>query len=156
MNPFAVLSAAATALLLACPTGPAAENPGEKGSPAAESVSNLGTVAVGRYKAQVLFQYPEDDGKSYRVDVVMSKPADADPIASERIEVWLLARGGKAASPRERPRKGPLVETQTRGASADAMFLFARDVERKDVVAVVVAVDGEFSTLKVSAAGKTR
>jgi hypothetical protein len=106
----------------------------------------LGTVAVGDYQGMVSLQHPAEDGKSYRVDVVIPKPADSPPIAAERIEVWLLARGGKAVALKERPRPGPLVEAMTRGASADAIFLFD-GAERKDLAAVVV--DGKPTALKI-------
>jgi hypothetical protein len=118
-----------------------------------EKMTNLGTVLVGEYKGQVLFQYPEDDGKSYRVDVAISKPNNTAAINSGRIEVWLLARGSKAVAVKERPRPGSLIEVNSAGTTASATYLFSREVERKDLVGIVVAVDGEPTTLKIPSAG---
>jgi hypothetical protein len=144
MRKFSLRFAGAPALLLlALRAGPAAtaEPP--------ENRARLGTVTVGAYQAEVDFQF-EDDGRHYRVDVAVPKPAREPAVNADRIEVWLLARGGKAVAVKERPRPGPLVEAgNDRGVTADAIFLFQRRAERKDLVAVVVSVDGELTTLKV-------
>ena len=120
-----------------------------------EKMVILGVVTVGEHKGQVLFQYPVYDEKHYRVDVAISKPNSAGPIDSGRIEVWLLARGGKAVAVRERPRPGPLLEVNSAGTTASAIYFFAREVERKDLVGLVMAVDGELTTLKISPAKAT-
>lgn len=109
----------------------------------AETMVNLGTVVVDKYQAQVFFHDPADDAKGYRITVAIAKPWDAPAIKSERIDAWLLARGGKALAVKERPRAGVLVEAGSRGASANAIFLFARTAERGELAAVVVAVDGQ-------------
>lgn len=119
----------------------------------AEKMVTLGIVAMDKYQAQVIFHDPADDGKSYRVTVVIPKPWDAPAIKSERIEVWLLARGGKALAVKDRPRAGALVEAGSRGASANAIFVFDRGVERSELAAVVVAVDGRPKTFPVAPAG---
>jgi hypothetical protein len=122
---------------------------GGESDPKPEQYLALGSLKVGEHMAQVFFQYPEDDGKRYCVDVAISKPVNAPHIESERLEVWLLAKGGKAATLKDRPHKGPLIEVNTRGATADAIFWFERDAARGDLAAVVVSVDGEFQVFKV-------
>ena len=52
-----------------------------------EEMVNLGTVEVGEYQGQILFQYPGDEGKSYRIDVAISKPNGTEPIDSGRFDV---------------------------------------------------------------------
>jgi hypothetical protein len=71
-------------------------------------------------------------------------------IKGERIEVWLLARGRKALAVKERLRDGVLVEAGSRGASANAIFFFDRSVKRRELVAVVVSVDGQPKAFKVA------
>jgi hypothetical protein len=119
----------------------------------AEKMVTLGTVAVDKYQAKVFFHDATDAAKSYRVTVVIAKPWDAPAIKSERIDVWLLARGGRALAIKERPQAGALVEAGSRGASANALFVFDRRVERSELAAVVVAVDGQPKAFPVAPAG---
>jgi hypothetical protein len=119
----------------------------------AEKMATLGTVAVDKYQAQVIFDDRAEGGKSYRVTVVIPKPWDAPSIKGERIDVWLLARGGMAVAVKDRPRGGALVEVGSRGASANALFVFDRAVERGALTAVVVSVDGQPRAFKVPAGG---
>lgn len=114
-----------------------------------EKVVRLGTLAVGEYPGQVLFQYPEDDGKNYRVDVTINKPNNTKPIDSQRLDVWLLARSGKAVRVKERPRAGALIETSSAGSTASAIYIFERSVNRNDLVGVVVSADSELTTFKI-------
>jgi hypothetical protein len=123
-------------------------------TPPSKVDAQLGSVAVGKHAGQVLIRYPAEDGKSYRIDVVISRPADLPPIKAERIDVWLLARGGKAVPLRERPRPGALVESVLgRGASADAIFLFAPAAPYAELSGVVVSVDGQLKTFRLPAGG---
>jgi RNA polymerase sigma-70 factor (ECF subfamily) len=120
----------------------------------ARAATELGAVTVAPYQGRVWFHDPGDEGKSYRVEVIIAKPWDAPGIRSERIAVWLLANGGKALAVKERPRGGDLVEVGSRGATASAVFLFERSVGRDELAAVVVAVDGEPKAFRVSAPSK--
>lgn len=114
-------------------------------------VRQLGTVRIDNHTGQVLFQDPADDGKSYRIDVAISKPWDAPAIKSTRIEVWLLARGGKALSINSQPPNGVLVEAGgSLGATADAIYFFDRSVEPSELTAVVVSIDGEPKVFKLT------
>jgi hypothetical protein len=125
--------------------------PAAAGEPEAEKVLTLGSVKVAGFNGTVLFQYPEDDARTYRIDVAISKPNGTDPIQSDRLDVWLLARGSRAVAAKDRPRKGPLIEANSAGTTADAMYFFARDVPRQELVAVVVSVDGEPHVFKIPA-----
>jgi hypothetical protein len=117
-----------------------------------QTEADLGPVTVGEYKGQVLFTYPADGGKGYRIDVVVSKPENTPAIRAERIDIWLLARNGKAVPVMERPNAGPLVESSLgKGASADGMFVFASSVAYSELSGVVVSVDGNFTTFKLPA-----
>jgi hypothetical protein len=110
----------------------------------------LGTVALDRYRGQVYFHDPADDGKSYRVTVAVPRRWGEPPIKSDRVDVWLLARGGKALPVKERPRAGGvLIEAGSAGATANAIFVFGRAVGRRELTAVVVAVDGQPRAFKV-------
>jgi|GEM_PF-4809937 len=50
---------------------------------------------------------------------------------------------------RERPHPGALIDVNSAGTTAVAIYFFAPDVERQDLVGVVVAVDGELTVLKI-------
>ena len=108
-----------------------------------EKVILLGTVKVDDYTGHVLFQDPADDGKSYRITFAIPKPWKAPGIKSDRIEVWLLARSGKALRINTQPKGEVLLEAGSAGATANAIFFFDRSVEAGDLRAVVVAVDGQ-------------
>lgn len=113
-----------------------------------EASRRLGAVAVGMYAGEVIWQ-PEDDGKHYRVDVQIPKPAKDPAIKAERLEVWLLAQGSQAAALKERPQ-GALVEAgNDKGVTADAIFLFTSALPRDRLVAVAVSVDGKLTTFPV-------
>lgn len=112
-------------------------------------MARLGSVKVGEHRGQVLFQFPDDDGVHYRVDVAISKPNGIAVIESERIDVWLLARDGRSVAIQGRPRPGALIEVNSAGTTADAIYLFANDVERRELVGVVVNVDGELNVFKI-------
>lgn len=116
-----------------------------------ESGSRLGTVTAGKYAGSVMFQYPEDDGEFFRVDVAISKPNDTAPIDSGRIDVWLLSKGGYAVRAHRRPRPGALIETSSAGSTASAIFQFRRSVQRQDLVAVVVSIDDELTVHRIPA-----
>jgi len=132
----------------------AATSPLTGATPPSPTETNLGSVTVGGHSGQVLFTVPADDGKSYRIDVVVSKPENTPPVLAERIEIWLLARNGKAVSLKERPKDGPLVESVLgKGASADAIFVFAGSVAYADLSGVVVSVDGNPHAFKLPARG---
>ncbi|MCA9284650.1 MAG: hypothetical protein KDA22_05525, partial [Phycisphaerales bacterium] len=102
----------------------------------------LGRVDVDEYAALVLFQDPADDGKSYRVTVAVPKPWNAPAIKADRIDVWLLARGGRALAVNQRPAGEVLIEAGSAGATANAIYFFDRSVQPRELAAVVVTVDG--------------
>jgi hypothetical protein len=100
----------------------------------------------------VLFTYPADDGKNYRIDVVVSRPVKSPAVKG--IEVWFLARNGKAVPLKKRSKASALVESVLGGwASTDAVFLFAPAVAYSELVGVVVSVDGKLNTFKLPAWG---
>ncbi len=109
---------------------------------------NLGTVAVGDYTGQVLFQAPADDGKGDRVTVMVPKPNEMAAIDSGRLDMWLFARGGKAVAVRSRTATGALIEVISAGATANAVYFFA-DADRATMAAVAVFVDGAPTVLKI-------
>ncbi|HZU96625.1 MAG TPA: hypothetical protein VFF73_08045 [Planctomycetota bacterium] len=104
--------------------------------------SPAGQVKIDRNTAQVLFSEEEKD---YRIDVSVSLRADEPPTNADRIEVWLLSKGGKAVSCTKRDN-GALCRVSTNhlvGGTESAMFFFDHSVDRKDLVALVVSVDAE-------------
>jgi hypothetical protein len=109
----------------------------------------LGTVAVGKEQGRVLFSAPADDGKSFRVDVVIARPANSPLLRGDRFEVWLLAKGGKAVALRERPREVLVESVLGKGASADAAFFFDASVPVTDLVAAIVRVDDQVAAFEV-------
>lgn len=115
-----------------------------------DKIQKLGTVKVDDYTGQVLFQDPADDGKSYRITVAIPKPWESPSLRSERFEVWLLARGGKALAINTRPKGETLLEAGSAGATANAIFFFERAVEIEELRAVVVAVDGQPTAFKLN------
>lgn len=123
-----------------------------RGAGPVEKMITLGPLTIDGYKGEVLFEYGEDHS-TWRVDFVFTKPAKNPLIAGERIQIWMLARGNKTV-PFARdyaPRTGPLVEAGNllRDVSVDACFFFSRSVPRRDLVAVVIAVDGEPTLFKI-------
>ena len=117
-----------------------------------EKVIQLGEIKVDDYTGKVFFQDPADDGKSYRVTLAIPKPNRKPGIKSDRIEVWLLARGGKALATNVQPEGELLIEAQSGGTTANAIYFFDRSVEPGELRAVVVAVDGQPTALKLKAA----
>ena len=100
-----------------------------------------------------MFQF-DDDGKNYRLDISISRPAAAPLLKSERFAMWLLARNGQAVPINKIfvYRIGPLVETgNQRGRTASATFYFWHTLPRRDLSSVVVSVDGEPAVFKIPA-----
>lgn len=129
-------------------------NPSDGQCSEREKVKMVGTVEVDDYKGQIFFQDPADDGKSYRVSVAISKPWNTPAIKGERIDVWLLARGGKALAINTQPGGGALIEAGSAGATASAIYFFDRSVKPSELSAVVVSVDGQPKVFKLTAPKK--
>jgi hypothetical protein len=143
----AALSVAAGTLLAEDPL-PAGEPPGPTLSEA-----TLGLVAVEGCRDATVFLNEYKAFYDLQIAVPLDLRADGttDPVEGGRFTAWLLAKDGKALLMRERPDKGPLVETSTgRSVSAHAMFEFAHDVPLDQVVAAVVQVDEDLTVLAVT------
>jgi hypothetical protein len=81
--------------------------------------------------------------------VAIPKPWEVPGIKTERIDVWLLARGGKALAVAQRPKGDVLIEAGSVGATANAVFFYDRSAEPDELAAVVVSVDGEARAFKI-------
>jgi hypothetical protein len=68
-----------------------------------ESYIMVGTIKMDQHEAQVVFEFPHEDRNAYRVSLAISKRRDSPALRNERVEMWLLARGGKALKVRSRP-----------------------------------------------------
>jgi hypothetical protein len=137
------LSLCSAALLGAVPA-PLAAAPANK---APEPVL-LGWMSVGQTSVRALFS-PAEDGKSYRVELLCSRPRGAPPMKARSVDVWLLARGGKALPVKPVPRMLGGGDPWRRGNMVCATFLFERTVEQADLIAVVVALDGKPTMFKL-------
>jgi hypothetical protein len=126
---------------------PAREHPGPTLSETA-----IGTLEVGGHDDASVFlnEYKAFYDLQIAIPLEMKADGSTDPVDGDRFSAWLLLKDGKALPLRERPDKGSLVETSTgRSVSAHAMFEFAHDAPRDQLVAVVVQVDDALTVLAV-------
>jgi len=134
----------ASTLASAAQDPPKQEDPGDPivgpvsaGEVAVEGTTNGATIHFAEYR------------KSYDVQFSIPVLLADKGLDSSRFSAWLLAKGGKALRLREGPDKGvlPAVSTNGRSGTAVAMFDFDHEVETKDLVGIVVSVDGKLSVL---------
>lgn len=114
-----------------------------------ETVERLAPAALGKFQVAVDFRYATAQHNvldPYFVTVTIRKRANAPAIKAEQLEVWVLQKSGVGTtlSLKKRPPKGDLPEeVKGQEATAKAVFSFTFEVYREDLVAVVVALDGE-------------
>jgi len=137
-----VLIAVAAIHWLGCPIAPAGENS-----------AALGRVGIGKHEATVEFHDASAAKKLYHVTLAFAKPVEAPGVKVARIQVWLLG-DYDSAFPAMRVREITLdavrsEDTETDVFRSKAVFSFFADDARKQLAAIVVAIDGEPKLFKL-------